>query len=169
MLLPQKPIFIELTREQYKKMTQKKAQGQGVEIRDSKLEELIVDGDGGLIAGQQTRYFKLRISVTASEGGEAEEIIAGEEFWTAPSLPNSAPALDMLTEQISGIEQLDTLLQYKKLRGYPLKRIVQISENGQIIGNSLVEITKILQVPVADAVFEVPQGYQKLDVSGKLQ
>ena len=54
-LLPEKQIFMELTRDQYKKFRQQKAEAEGVEIRDPILEELVVDSDGGLIAGCYSR------------------------------------------------------------------------------------------------------------------
>ena len=80
--------------------------------------------------------------------------MATEEFWTAPSIPNPAPSLDMLTTQTSGIAELDSLMAYKKLKGYPLKRLVQVSMNGQLAGNSLVEVKTILDKVVPDSVFE---------------
>jgi hypothetical protein len=161
--------FVELTADQYRKLREGQAQAHGVEIQDSKREELVVDGDGGLVAGKKTRYFKLRISIAATEDGRQIAFVATEEFWTAPSVPNPAPSLDMLTQQISGIEQLDALLEYKKLRGYPLKRVVQLYENGQFYGSSLVEVTEISQSPIADSVFDIPSDYEKLDISSRLQ
>jgi hypothetical protein len=166
---PGQHAYIELTAEQYKRLRQRQAQAHGVDIRDSKLEELVVDGDGGLVAGKKTRYFKLRISIAAAQDGQQTTFVATEEFWTAPSVPNPAPSLDMLTQQISGIEQLDALLDYKKLQGYPLKRVVQLSENNRFVGSSLVEITEISQSSIADSVFDIPSGYEKLDVSNRLQ
>jgi len=74
------------------------------------------------------------------EPGQKLDVVATEEFWTAPSIPNPAPSLDMLTEQKSGNSQLDSLMDYKKLKGYPLKRVVQLSVNGEPAGTSLVEV-----------------------------
>lgn len=169
LVFPEKRAFIELKSDQYKKLMQRQAQAHGVEIGGSRLQELVVDGDGGLIAGISTRYFKLRISVSVEQDGQQATFVATEEFWTAPSVPNPAPSLDMLTQQISGIEQLDALLDYKKLKGYPLKRVIQLNENGQFVGSSLVEITEISKSSISDSVFDVPSGYEKIDVSGHPQ
>jgi hypothetical protein len=162
----EKQTFIELTRDQYKELMRHQADVQGFKFEDSGLEELVVDSDGGLVAGNETRYFKLRISIRGTHSGQPTMFIANEEFWTAPSLPNPMPSLDMLTEQVSGVDQIDRLLDYKKFKGYPLKRLIKLYEDGQYFGQSLVEITKIVQVPIDESVFTVPSEYTKMNVPG---
>jgi hypothetical protein len=164
LILPDKQAVLELTKTQYRKLMRRQAESHGVAFENSRVEELAVDADGGLVAGMQTRYFKLEISCDATEDGKHLVIIANEEFWTAPALPNPAPSLDMLTQQVSGVDELDALLDYKKLNGYPLKRVVELSENGQSIGKSLIEVTKISQGPVSESVFEIPPDYKKVVV-----
>lgn len=163
-ILPEKQAVMELTRTQYRKLMRGQAEAHGIDIENSKVEELAVDTDGGLVAGIQTRYFKLKISGDASEDGQHIALIANEEFWTAPDLPNPAPSLDMLTQQVSGVDKIDALLDYKKLNGYPLKRLVELTENGQFIGNSLIEVIKISQGPVSKSIFEIPPDYKKVVV-----
>lgn len=166
---PERRAFIGLTRDQYSSLREKQAESHGIQILNPKLEELVVNGDGGVVAGNKTRYFKLSISLNAAEDGRQVAIVATEEFWTAPSLPDPAPSLDMLTQQVSGLAKLDELLDYKKLHGYPLKRVVQLQENGQFAGSSLVEVTRIAQSRIPDSTFDLPAGYAKLDISGRLQ
>jgi hypothetical protein len=163
-IFPEKQAVMELTRTQYRKLMRGQAEAHGINIENSRVEELAVDADGGLVAGIQTRYFKLKISGDATEDGQHIAVIANEEFWTAPALPNPAPSLDMLTQQLSEVDKIDALLDYKKLNGYPLKRVVELSENGQLIGKSLIEVTKISQGPVSESVFEIPPDYKKVVV-----
>jgi hypothetical protein len=167
MLNQSKGEYIEFTKEQFKSLKRRQAQNSGFEFQDGKVEELIVDEDGGKVAGTQTRYYRIKISVTGSERGEKLDAVAIEEFWTAPSIPNPAPSLDMLTEQTSGITELDSLMAYKKLKGYPLKRVVQLSINGQFVGSSVVEVKTILDQTVSDSVFEIPPNYKKLELPGQ--
>lgn len=164
-LYPDRQAFIELTRSQFRNLMRKQAEARGVKIEDSKVEEMVVDSDGGLVAGIKTRYYKVRMSVRAEEEGQRMDLVAVEEFWSAPSVPNPAPSLDMLTQQTSGLDQFDAVLNYKGLNGFPLRRVVQLYANGQFVGNSLVEITKISQVSIPDSVFDVPSDYKKLAVS----
>lgn len=164
LLLDQKRTFFEMTKDQFRKFEAREAATNEIEIRHSQLEELVVNGDGDLIAGNKTRYFKLRFSLDATEEGRRVAVQAVEEFWTAPTVEDPAPSLDLLTHQISGIGQIDALLDYKKLNGYPLKRIVQVFENGQFVGRSLVEIIKISRTPIDESVFEVPSDYKKMDI-----
>ena len=169
LLIPSKDAYVELTKEQFKNLKRKQVQDHGFEFQSGKLEELIVDEDGGTVAGIETRHYKIRIWVTGVEQGQKLDVVATEEFWTAPSIPNPASSLDMLTEQTSGIKDLDSLMAYKKLRGYPLKRLVQISMNGQFVGSSLVEIKTILDEAVPDSVFEIPPNYKKLEIAGQAE
>jgi len=164
MLIPSKDAYVELTKEQFKNLKRKQAQDAGFELRSGKVEELTVDEDGGVVAGIHTRHYKIRILVTGVEQGQQLDAVAIEEFWTAPSIPNPAPSLDLLTEQTSGIKELDSLLAYNKLRGYPLKRLVQISVNDQYVGSSLVEVKSILDQPVPNSAFEIPPSYKKLEI-----
>jgi hypothetical protein len=166
-LMPAKNLYIDLTKEQFRNLKGKQAQQSGFQFQNGKKEELIVDEDGGSVAGIQTRHYKIKISVTGVEQGQKVELVAVEEFWTAPSIPNAASSLDMLTEQNSGIAELDSLMAYKKLRGYPLKRLVQLSMNGQPVGTSRVEVKTILDTAVPDSAFEIPADYKKLEVPGQ--
>lgn len=163
-ILPEKQVVMELTRTQYRKFMRGQAEAHGIDIDNSRVEEVVVDADGGFVAGIQTRYFKLKISGDATEDGQHLALIANEEFWTAPALPNPAPSLDMLTQQVSGVDKIDALLDYKKPNGYPLKRVVELTENGQFIGKSRIEVTKIFQGPVSESVFEIPPDYKKVVV-----
>jgi len=52
-------------------------------------------------------------------------------------------------------------MSYKKLKGYALKRLVQISTDGQAVGTSLVEVKTIVNQAVPDSVFEIPASYKK--------
>jgi Domain of unknown function (DUF4412) len=165
-LMPDKGVYLDLTKEQFRSLKGKQAQENGFQFQSGKLEELIVDEDGGSVAGIQTRHYKIKISVAGVEQGKKVDIVAVEEFWTAPSIPNPASSLDMLTEQNSGIAELDSLMAYKKLRGYPLKRMVQLSVNGQSAGSSRVEVRTIFDTTVPDSVFEVPANFKKLEVPG---
>lgn len=162
----EKEEYVELSRDQYRTLLARQAAAQGVNIESSKREEVVVDGDGGLVAGYRTRYYKLRFSVNAVINGQNEIVTATEEFWTAPSIPDPAPSLDMLTQQVSGVDQLDAVLDYKKFKGMPLKRVVQLSENSKPAGTSLVEITKIWRATVADSMFDAPSNYKKLNIPG---
>jgi len=164
LIFPEKQAFVEMTRDQFRKLRQQQAEAHGVKIENSKLEELVVDGDGGLVAGNKTRYFKLKIAIDAIQNGQHIEFRVTEEFWTAPSIPNPAPSLDMLTQQVSGLDQIDSLLDYKKLNGYPLKRVVQLCENDQFIGTSTVEITSIVNTSIAESLFTPPSDYKKIEV-----
>jgi hypothetical protein len=165
-LIPSKDAYVELTREQFKNLRRKQSQNASFEFQDGKVEELVVDEDGGKVAGIQTRHYKLRISVSGAEQGEKIHAVAIEDFWTAPSILNPAPALDMLTEQVTGISKLDSLMHYEKFQGYPLRRLVEVSINGQPAGTSLVEVQSILNQPVSDSVFEIPANYKKLEMPG---
>jgi hypothetical protein len=164
LLIPGKDAYVDLTTEQFKNFQMKKAQDTGFELKDVKTEELIVDDDGGLVAGLKTHHYKIKVSATGLQQGQKLDLVSTEEFWTAPSIPNPAPALDMLTEQRTGIPEIDVLLAYKKLRGYPLRRVVQLSINGQDIGTSVVEVKSIQEQAVPDSVFLVPPSYKKLEI-----
>jgi hypothetical protein len=166
-LPPGKDAYVDLTAEQFQNFERKKAQDNGFEFKGGKSEELIVDEDGGLVAGVRTRHYKIKISVTGSGQGHPLDIVCIEEFWTAPSIPNPAPSLDMLTAQKTGLSELDSLLAYKKLRGYPLKRVVQLSMNSEDVGTSVVEVKSILDQPVPDSIFEVPTNYKKIELPGQ--
>jgi hypothetical protein len=166
-VLDQKQEYFQLSREGYRELLKAKAAQERVRIENSKLEELAVDEDGGTIAGYPTRHYKLKISFTDKEGDQTLNFVAVEEFWTAPSIANPAPYVNMLTQQTSGIDELDDLLDYKKLKGLPLKRIVEIYTNGEFGGRSLVEITKVGQSSVPESVFQVPVGYKKLEIPGQ--
>ena len=52
----------------------------------------------------------------------------------------------------------------QELNGYPLKRAVELTENGQFIGKSRIEVTKIVQGPVSESVFEIPPHDKKVVV-----
>jgi hypothetical protein len=162
-----KNSYVDLTLEQFNSLRGKQALNHGVEFKSGKRDELKVDEDGGKVAGVQTRYYKFKISVTVTEQGQKEDIVANEEFWTAPSIKNPSHSLDMLTNQTSGISELDSLLEYKKLRGYPLKRVVEISINGQPAGSSLVEVQAIRVESLADSTFEIPATYKKIEIPGQ--
>jgi hypothetical protein len=167
-LLPnEKQSYLQLSREEYKKLLKGKASQKQVRIENPKLEELVVDEDGGMIAGYSTRHYKIKISLIDHEADQTLNFVVFEEFWTAPSIPNPAPYLNMLTQQTSGIEELDTLLDYKKFRGLPLKRTVEIYANGDFGGRSLVEITEVGQSSMPDSIFQVPPGYRKIEMPGQ--
>jgi hypothetical protein len=167
-LLPdQKQSYLQLTREEYKKLLKGKASQKQVQIENPKLEELVVDEDGGMIAGYHTRHYKIKISLIDHEADQTLNFVVFEEFWTAPSIPNPAPYLNMLTQQTSGIEELDALLDYKKFKGLPLKRIVELYANGEFGGRSLVEITEVGQSSVPESIFQIPPGYKKIEMPGQ--
>lgn len=166
-VVDQKQAYFQFSRDGYKRLLKGKAAKDQVSIESPKLEELAVDEDGGTIAGYPTRHYKIKISFSDHESGQASSFVAIEEFWTAPSIPNTAPFLNMLTQQASGIDELDELLDYKKLKGLPLKRIVEIYADGEFVGRSLVEITKVGQSSVPESVFQVPVGYRKLEIPGQ--
>jgi hypothetical protein len=168
MLIPTKGVYLDLTKQQFKNLKGKQAQDSGFEFQNGKLEELIIDEEGGTVAGIQTRHYKIRISIAGSAPGQKLDVVATEEFWTAPSIPNPAPSLDMLTEQKSGNRQLDSLMAYKKLRGYPLKRVVELSMNGEPAGTSLVEVKTILEKAVSDSDFEIPPNFKKLEIPAQV-
>ncbi|HWY53860.1 MAG TPA: DUF4412 domain-containing protein [Terriglobales bacterium] len=167
LIVDQKEAYFQFIREEYRKLLKGKAAQKQLRIENSKLEELAVDEDGGTIAGYPTRHYKIKISFTDHEGDQTSNFVAIEEFWTAPSIPNPASYLNMLTQQTSGIDELDDLMDYKKLKGLPLKRIVEIYSNGEFGGRSLVEITEVVQSSVPESVFQIPVGYQKVEVPGQ--
>jgi Domain of unknown function (DUF4412) len=167
LLLHQKQAYFQLSREEYRKFLKGKAAQKQVHIENPRLEELVVDEDGGTIAGYPTRHYKIRISFTGQEANQTSKFVALEEFWTAPSIPNPAPNLDVLTQQTSGIDELDVLMDYKKLKGLPLKRTVEIYTNGEFAGRSLVEITKVVRSSVPESMFQVPVAYKKLAAPGQ--
>lgn len=84
LLIPGKDTYVEITKAQFRNFKGKQAHASGVEFQSGKLEELIVDGEGGTVAGIETRHYKIRILVTAVEQGQKLEMVATEEFWTAP-------------------------------------------------------------------------------------
>jgi len=167
LIADQKQAYFQLSRDEYKRLLKGKAAREQMQIDNSKLEELTVDEDSVTIAGYPTQHYKIKISLTAREAGKTSNLVALEEFWTAPSIPNAARYLNMLTQQTSGIDELDVLLDYQKLKGLPLKRTVEIYINGEFAGRSLVEITKVGQSSVPESVFKVPVGYKKLEIPGQ--
>jgi hypothetical protein len=55
-LIPGKDAYVELTQEQFKTLKGKQVQDSGFEFHSGKTEELIVDEDGGTVAGIETRH-----------------------------------------------------------------------------------------------------------------
>jgi hypothetical protein len=163
-LIPGQGRFIELTKEQFRQFKGKQVRDSGLVFQSGKIEELIADKDGGLVAGIRTRYRKLKIVMTGLKQGKKLKLVAIEEFWTAPSIPTPGFSLDMLTAQTSGISELDALTARKTFQGCQLKRSVQISINGEFTGSSVVEIKTILQQRVPDSVFQTPPSYKQLEI-----
>ena len=164
LILDEKHSFAELSGTDFKTLMQHRAQAEQVAINDAKRDEIVVNGEGGDVAGIRTRYYKLKITMTVVEGGQKSLMSATEEFWTAPTLSNPSPALDMLTRQTSGVEQLDALLDYERMQGYPLKRVVQLWQDGQFVGSSLVLVTNFARAPIDKSVFEVPANYTRMKI-----
>ena len=67
----------------------KASRAHGIDIDNSRVEEVVVDADGGLV-GSPAGYFKLKISGDATEDGQHLALVANEVFFTAPALPNPA-------------------------------------------------------------------------------
>lgn len=84
-LIPSKNAYAELTSDQFKNLLKQRVRDSDAQFEGGKREELIVDEDGGMVAGIPTRHYKIKISVTGSEKDQKLDMVAIEDWTALPS------------------------------------------------------------------------------------
>jgi hypothetical protein len=162
---PHQFAYYESTLAQSKETEQKLDLQLNTEIKNDGQKELVVDQDGGKIAGIETRYYKIETHIVVFEYGRARNVMATQELWVAPALANLAPSLDFLTFYFAESAILNELIAYKKLHGYPLKSITTLASDGKITQTRMVEVKTLANnKKIPDSVFEIPANYVKKEL-----
>ena len=121
--------------------------------------EVVKTSETETIAGYSTTKYQLLI-----DGGLAQEI------WMAEDLDVSAEVdmeqfLNMSTAK-AGVASYQSTAEYQDLfrQGYPLRQVVF-----QAGGKEIIEATKVEQQDIPDSQFEVPDGYQEMNMQQMMQ
>jgi hypothetical protein len=141
-----------------------------VNFESPKIEKLLEE-DGGLLAGLPTRHYRYRTSYTVSmhiTGAKKVSTVMEEDIWTTDKLVD--PALKVWLKQdppSTGDEQVDKMIraEMSKVEGFPLKRVTvtrTADANGEHSSRSEMNVLKVKQVRVPEAVFAMPRGYREV-------
>jgi hypothetical protein len=165
--VPEKKQYLRVTRDQYLRMKQAAVVSQGLRVENPQVQPLGED-EGGKIAGFPTRQRRYKVSLTFHRAHGLREVAQNltvyQSFWIAPDISNPHPLLNMHTRQTTGIPEVDRLLEFKDLKGFPMKRVVELEIDGVKIGTSTVEVKEVREQPFEESVFAIPAGYTQREL-----
>jgi hypothetical protein len=126
-----------------------------------KLPEL----DGGKIAGYATRRHTVRVTVTLRSRSfwrdATRRMVVTETLWISDSIPTPYAELGVIMQESTGSVEIDRALTLTDVKGFPMKRLLEIDVDGERLATSSVEVKTLAQVPVADSIFVIPANYKK--------
>ncbi|MCI0348890.1 MAG: hypothetical protein L0Z53_05635 [Acidobacteriales bacterium] len=121
--------------------------------------------DGGKIAGYSTRRHTVRITVTLRSRSFWRDVtrrmVVTETLWIAEGIPTPAPELGVILQESTGVVEIDRALTLTDVKGFPMKRLLEIDVDGERVTTTTVEVKTLAQTQVADSVFAVPANYKK--------
>jgi hypothetical protein len=121
--------------------------------------------DGGMVAGYRTRRHTLRVSLVLRSRrfwrDVTSRMVITESLWMAEALPNFCPELPVLTRETIGPDEIDGALEFKDVKGFPMKRVVSVEVDGRSLGSSVFEVKTLTQTPLEESVFAIPPSYKK--------
>ncbi len=144
----------QMTREQYAELKRKRFD---IKLVGPVKLEKVLQEDGGVILGNRTTHYRMRISATlqVGDGGEPTLYVVDEDFWAAPSVPEAPRLLNMMFTQTLGVEEVDKALEFPEIKGFKFKRTVVITTNGEYAGQSVVEVKEFRDQSIAPSVFKL--------------
>ena len=135
----------------------------------SRLQTLTVqkisEQDGGTIAGYATRRYTVRVLVVMKTRrfwrDVTSSMVVTENLWMAQSVPTPTPELGLIMQESTGAVEVDRALVLKGVKGFPMKRVVDVVVDGEQMATSCVEVKSLVQTAVAESVFAIPANYKK--------
>ncbi len=139
-----------------------------------KVEKLLEEAGGNLL-GYPTTHYKIRTSYKTEMNmfghSAVNNVVQDEEIWAAPKVTGAAMnAWSKKQLPGTGDDGLDKLMreQQDKIKGLPLRRIAtstQTDASGkQQTTKTTMDVTKIEEGNVDAATFEIPAGYQLMQM-----
>ncbi len=134
---------------------------------------------GGVIVGLPTTHYKFRVSYTMSMSfmgmKQASKVVQDKEVWAAPKLVEAALGIWLRKSPPKmGDEEFDKVVraQAGKIQGFPLKTITRqttTDKNGKAeTTTTIMEVTKLELDMIPNVSFDVPAGYEEVDMFGAM-
>ena len=161
MTTPAGDEYVELTAKRMKELQAQRAAQRGIELLDVKNEK-VLEEKGKALIGISCTHFQFRITVKFKEGGVLHDIVATNDIWVAPTIPNPNPKLNLLVNQGStGIASFDDAMQFGNLGGFPLQRITTMDFDGKRAGQSTFVTEQVEKTALAADALSLPPGLKK--------
>ncbi len=133
--------------------------------------EKLLEEDGPQIQGMPTRHFRFRTSYKASlemYDHDTVSTVTEEDIWTTTAIAEPGVKIFLNRRSSSGDEQLDRILEREmgKVPGFPLKHVTSTrmeTKKQTTETRSEMNVVEVKEVKTADALFEVPKGFEELD------